>query len=91
MMEDFLTERGGVDVGVYFGGADRLVTEHRLDGTQVGTALEKSRGKGMAQGVGRDGLLDSGILRHLLNHDENHRARKSGTATVHSSPGLIVI
>ena len=31
------------------------------EGTQVGTAFEQGGGKGMAQGVGRNGLSDAGL------------------------------
>ena len=42
------------NVGVNFGRRDIGVAQQRLDRPQVGTARQKVRGKGVAQGVRRD-------------------------------------
>ena len=72
VQENFLTQMGGVDVSVDLGGGNGLVTKHGLDGTEVGTAFEQGGGKGMAEGVGRDGLLDAGFCHKVFNHEEDH-------------------
>ena len=40
VLEHLFAQVGGVEMGVDFGGADVLVAEHHLDGTQGSTALE---------------------------------------------------
>src|SRR3712207_7463084 len=74
MVEDFFTQGCGVDVGVYLGGGDVLMTQHGLNGPQVGTALEERRGETVAQGVGRNGLGDTRLYGLTLDHDEYHGA-----------------
>ena len=64
----FLPQRMGVDVGVNLCCGYRLMPEHCLNGAQIGTTLQQFGGKGVAQGVRRDGLLDAGILGLLLYH-----------------------
>ena len=82
MLQNLLTKGGGIDVGVDFGGADILVAQHLLNGTQVGATLKQSRGKGMAQGVGGDGLRDARLQSLALDHDEDHRAREVMAAAI---------
>ena len=62
MLQDFLAQGGGVDVGVDFGGADGLMAQQGLDDAQVGAAFEQGCCKRVAQRVGRDGLRDAGLL-----------------------------
>ena len=59
MLFYLLPEGGHVDVGVYLGCSDALMSQHSLNGAERGTTLEKGSSKGMAQGVGRDSLLDA--------------------------------
>ena len=73
MMEDFIAQGGRVDMGIDFRGAYRLMTEHGLNGTEVGTAFQKSSGKRMAERMRRDSLPDTGLLRVPLYHNKNHR------------------
>ena len=58
------------------------MAQHGLDGPEVGAAAKQGRGKAVAQRVGRDGLLDAGLLGLPLYHDENHRAGEVGAAAV---------
>ena len=51
VLQYFFAQGGHRDVGVDFGGADRLVTEQGLDDAQVGSAFEQGGGEGMAQGM----------------------------------------
>jgi hypothetical protein len=45
------TQSGAVDVQVYLGGGNGFVTEHLLNGTQVGPAFKQMCGKRVAQGM----------------------------------------
>ena len=77
MVQEYLLAQGRhVDMGIYFCRTDGLVTQHGLDGSQVSATFQQGGGKGVAQGVWRDGFLDAGFLCLLLNHDENHGARQ---------------
>ena len=51
MFQDFLTQMGRVNVSVDLRRRNGFMSQHRLDGTQVGTALEQMGGKTVAQGV----------------------------------------
>ena len=61
VVEDFFAEVGGVEVGVYLGGYQVFVAEHHLYYAQVGSAFEQMCGKGVAEGVGTDGLFYPGF------------------------------
>lgn len=76
MLKYFFAEGGRVDMGINFSGAYRLMTEHGLNGTEVGTAFQKSSGKRMTERMRRDSLLDAGLLRVPLYHNKDHRARE---------------
>ena len=58
--QDGAVPGGGVDVGVDLGGEDGLVAQHFLDDAEVGPVFDEVGGKGVAEGVGRDFLLDAG-------------------------------
>ena len=49
--QNFFTQASAVDVDVDFGGGDTFVSEHLLNGAQVGTPFEQVGGKRVAQGV----------------------------------------
>lgn len=61
---------------VDFGGGDAFVSEHLLDGSQVGPALKQMRGEGMAQRVGTDVFSDAAVGTQLLDDDKHHLARQ---------------
>ena len=67
-----LTQTCTVDVGIYFGCRDTLVTEHCLYHTEVCTALEQMGGKGVAEGVRADTFLYTGHHNQLLDEMEHH-------------------
>ncbi len=50
----------GRHVGVNLGGGNIRVPQHDLDGTQVGTALQKVAGKRMSNNVRADSVIYSG-------------------------------
>ena len=82
VLEDFVAQAGAVDVDVDLGCGDALVTQHLLDGAQVGTALEQVGGETVAQGVGADDLAHSGQFTQLLDDMENHLTRQHRAAAV---------
>ena len=59
-------------MGVDFRRADILMSQQCLDEAQVGTSLQKCCGKRVAQGMGRDGLLNAGSLGLSLDHNQDH-------------------
>ena len=80
MFEDFLTKVGAVDMHIYLGSGDLLVTQHGLDGAQVGTALEEVGGKAVAEGMRTDILLDSRLLSIILYIYKEGDAAELGAA-----------
>ena len=59
MKKNLLTESGRINMGIDFCGTNGLMAQHRLNGTEVSTTFQQSRGKGMAEGMGRDGFLNA--------------------------------
>ena len=90
--EDGFLPGGGFDVGVDFGREDALVAEHFLDDAEVGAVFDHVGGKGMAEGVGRDFLVDAGEDGLALDHVENRSAREMAAVFVeeNSVVGVVV-
>ena len=82
VFKDSLSELFVAYVRVDERGVYLLVPEHSLNGAQVGAPLKQSRGKRVAEGVGRDCLLYARLLSLPFNHYENHRAREVRPASV---------
>ena len=82
IFENSLTQILNIDVGIYLGGGDILVSEQLLYDTQVGTVLQEVRSKTMPKGMRRDGLLDSGRSCKPTNDGEDHHAGEVSAATV---------
>lgn len=57
VFDDFLPQQIAVDVGINLGGADAFVSQHTLDGTQVGTAFEQMGGERVAESMGADAFF----------------------------------
>ncbi len=57
MFNNFLTEEMTVDMGIYFGGGNLLMSQHLLYHTYVGTSLQQVSSKRMTKHVGADFLL----------------------------------
>lgn len=72
MLKDFLSEGVRVDVRVNLGSTDIFVTEHRLNGAQVGSAFQKGRSKRVTERVRGDGFRDSGLQGLAFDHNQNH-------------------
>lgn len=63
VMQEYLLAQGrGVDVRIDFSGANTFVSQHHLNGAEVGTALQQFGGERVAKGVRRDGFLDASRL-----------------------------
>ena len=82
VVENLFAQSGRVDMRIDFGCSNVLMTEHRLNGTQVCPTLQQRRSETMAQGVGRNGLLDACFLSLSLDHDEYHRACEVMTTAI---------
>ena len=76
MLYHLLSEERSVEVGIDLRCVDTFVAEHGLNGAQIGASFEQMGGKGVAQRVGRDGLVDSCIGGEHLQHVEHCDARE---------------
>lgn len=72
MFQYFFSEELAVDVCVDFGGGNLLVSQHFLDGEQIGASFQQMGGERMAEGVRAYILFDSCQFRLLLDDMENH-------------------
>jgi len=77
------------DLGVFLGGGEGDMAEEFLDGAQVGAAVEKVGGEGMAQGMGR-GLLENPGLDELLFEVALDASRRQASAAVVEKQGLVL-
>ena len=82
VIENLFAQGGRVDMRIDFGRSNMFMTEHRLNSTQVCPTLQQRRSETMAQGVGRDGLLDTCFFSLSLDHDEYHRAGEVMTTAI---------
>ena len=82
VIENLFAQGSRVDMRIDFGCSNVLMTEHRLNGTQICPTLQQRRSETMAQGVGRDSLLDASFLSLSLDHDEYHRASEVMTTAI---------
>lgn len=82
VVENLFAQGGCVDMRIDFGCSNVFMTEHRLNGTQVCPTLQQRRSETMAQGVGRNGFLDTRFLSLSLDHDEYHRASEVMTTAI---------
>jgi len=74
VLNDLTSQHIPVDMGVDFSGRNRLVSQHTLDGAEVGTSFQQVGGEGMAEGVRTDIFGDAGFLCQLFNQVKNHDA-----------------
>ena len=83
MVEEYLLSEGLiVEVGIDLRCSYVCMSEELLDDAEVGSAAEECCGEGVAEGVWRYRLHDSGHESLFLYHDEDHRAREVVPATV---------
>lgn len=82
VVENLFAQGGCVNMRIDFGCSNVFMTEHRLNGTQVCPTLQQRRSETMAQGVGRNSLLDACCLSLSLDHDEYHRASEVMTTAI---------
>ena len=64
------------------------VSEHLLDGAQIGAALEQVRREGVTQRVRRDGLRDAGLIDVLAENLPGAHAREWLAARVQKENSL---
>lgn len=82
MLKDLFAQRLIVEVRIYLCCSDVSMSEEHLDDTEVSTTFEHGRGEGMAEGMRRNGFLDTCSLCLPLHHDEDHDTREVMAAAV---------
>lgn len=82
VLQNLFAEKLPVDMRVDFGSSNVLVSQHLLDGAQVCSALQKVCGKGMAESVRTDFLMDTCQFGLLLDDEEYHHAGKRSATSV---------
>lgn len=87
--EDVGAQGRGVEMEIDLGGGDGFMAEHLLDGTQIGSPLEQMGGKGVAQSMGRNGALDSGLLGEPTHYLKDPLACEPATAPVEKQDILV--
>ena len=70
------------DVGVDFRCAHAGVTEHLLDGQEVGAAFQEMCGEAVAEGVRTDGLGDAVLFGEVFHDEEDHLAGEACATAV---------
>lgn len=75
MLQYLLPEELAVDMCIYFGGGDLLMSKHLLDREQVGATFQQMGGEGMTERMRAYVLFDTCHLRLLLDDMENHDSR----------------
>lgn len=82
VLQNLFAEKLPVDMRVDFGSSNVLVSQHLLDGAQVCSALQKVCGKGMAESVRTDFLMDTCQFGLLLDDEEYHHAGERSATPV---------
>ncbi len=52
--DDVIAKARAVKMDVNLGGCDALMSEHLLDGAEIGAPFEQMGGEGVAEGMGRN-------------------------------------
>ena len=86
-----MSEETTVEVRVNLGSADVFVSQHHLDGTQRSTPFEEVRGKGVAEGVGRNHLVDIGRFDIQFDVVKHRDARKMTSASMRNKYKVFVL
>ena len=76
VLQNLIPKKAAINVGIDFGCTDAFVSQHGLNGAQVGSALQQVGGKTVSEGVGRDGLLDARLFGVDLDIMEYSDARQ---------------
>ena len=81
-----------IHLRVDLGSRDLLMSQHHLDGSQIGPALQQVGRKRVAESMGRYLLLHIGLLAITLHDVEDHDARQllSETIPCHLSQEILV-
>ena len=74
VLYDFTSQHVPVDVCINFRSGDGLVSQHTLDGPQIGSAFQQVGGEGVAEGVRTDSFGDSGGFSQFFDDVEDHDA-----------------
>ena len=74
MLDNFTSESVPVDMCIDFSGGDGFMSQHALDGPQIGAAFQQMGGEGVAERMGTDILGDAGFFCQLFYHVKHHDA-----------------
>lgn len=76
VLQNLIPKKAAINVGIDFGCTDAFVSQHGLNGAQVGSALQQVGGKAVPEGVGRDYLLYARLFGVDLDVMEHCDARQ---------------
>ena len=74
MLDNFTSESVPVDMCIDFSGGDGFMSQHALDGPQIGAAFQQMGGEGVAERMRTDILGDAGFFCQLFYHVKHHDA-----------------
>ena len=75
--DDFTTQAASVYMGINLGRTDTFMSQHALNGTEIGTSLQQVGGERMAEGMGADVLGEPDGFAQHFDDVENHDAGES--------------
>ena len=70
MLDNFTSESVPVDMCIDFSGGDGFMSQHALDGPQIGAAFQQMGGERVPERVARDAFADARLARR-----RRHRAQ----------------
>ena len=91
MLDNFTSESVPVDMCIDFSGGDRFMSQHALDGPQIGAAFQQMGGEGVAERMRTDILGDAGFFRQLLSMMKHHDAGEMVTPSLPKIQIILVI
>ena len=80
----------GTDVGVNLGGGDVGVTEHFLDGAEIGAVIHEVGSEAVAEHVGRYVFADIGLAGGVFHQLPNAGAAHGATALGEEQIGIVL-
>ena len=72
MFDDFTTQSASVDMGINLGRTDTFMSQHALNGTEIGASFQQVGGERMAEGMGADVLGEPYGFAQYFDDVENH-------------------
>ena len=69
-------------MGVNFGGCDRFMAKHILDGSKISAPFHKMCGKGMSKGMRAYSFIYLGLFGQCFNNGKNHDSRQFSSSSI---------